>query len=900
MARRIEVEIIGNTAGLERAFGRTQTASGRLERSLRTLGRASLYAIGAGVGVGLVGVGLAAHSVNKEFELTERATAQTAAVLKSTGGVANVTAKQVDGLSTSLMKKSGIDDQVIQSGENMLLTFRNIRNEQGKGNMIFDRATRALLDMSVAMKGAGFEGGNIKTTAIRLGKALNDPIRGITALRRVGVQFTDSQTKMIKHLVETGHLMTAQKMILGELTAEFGGSARAAGKTLPGQLRILQEELKNTGVWVEAHFLPIFLKGVDQMRTFFGFIGKIAHAPNIKVGLDIAGTGLKDFGDRMKTSITNAIDSVDWKPIGQALGQAIGASIVFSANALDTLLGSMLSWVGAHSAQIAAVGVALGLQMVSTLTDPTFWAHHLDLLALVMLTAFGGSLGRFAGRFGAVLAGRLGPVFERGAGELALLFMRGVAKLPRLLGDAVAAAGTVGFRAMRGVWRAIVGETGRGVAAAGAEAGRLGAFLGRVFRLTAAVAVFRLGISAMVSAARTGGSAIASGIRSALSAAGRAAHAFAGTVTSAMHAVLGPIHAVINAIQTLWSWLSKVANFTIHIHIPTPHIPHISLPHIGLPGAAGGVVTGGMKGRDSVPAVLMPGEVVVPVPLVQSHGGPSALMEKLGFQRFARGGVAKKPKHHAPHLPGSIREAEAHAAGTPQLTDDIAAYGRELSWVDRQLGRKDLTATERESLKVRRIRLQNRLKSLRARQKKRVNTDVTPPASIRLAEAQARLTAPLDDDIAAEKLEIDWLKKELAKPGISTERRIALTNALADAQDTLKSLLDQQSQGGGGGAGGGDTGDLQARLDQALARLAVAQNIAAYDEAFVGTGIFGGAGGGAPSGAGGGGPALQGGPTIIFQHLIPDAQQIIRATGAIARGAGLQPYRSTSLQQTGY
>ena len=59
------------------------------------------------------------------------------------GGSANVTAKQVDKLSASLMEKSGVDDEVIQSGENMLLTFTKIRNEAGKGNDIFNQATKA-------------------------------------------------------------------------------------------------------------------------------------------------------------------------------------------------------------------------------------------------------------------------------------------------------------------------------------------------------------------------------------------------------------------------------------------------------------------------------------------------------------------------------------------------------------------------------------------------------------------------------------------------------------------------------------------------------------------------------------------------------------------------------------
>ena len=70
-------------------------------------------------------------------------------MLKSTGGAANVTADDVDKLAVSLSNLSGIDDELIASSENLLLTFRNVRNEIG--NAIFDTATKSILDMSVAM-----------------------------------------------------------------------------------------------------------------------------------------------------------------------------------------------------------------------------------------------------------------------------------------------------------------------------------------------------------------------------------------------------------------------------------------------------------------------------------------------------------------------------------------------------------------------------------------------------------------------------------------------------------------------------------------------------------------------------------------------------------------------------
>jgi len=253
----IIVPIGVDTSGLTR--GITQAQSG-----LRKFGRIAAIAAGAaamGAVVKTLQVG------TTEFMEQQKVAAQTGAVLKSTGGIANVTAKQIGSLSTALMKKSGVDDEAIASGQNLLLTFTKIRNETGKGNDIFDQATVAMLDLSVAM------GKDLNSSAILVGKALNDPVKGATALSRAGVQLTQGQKDQIKAFVESGRVLDAQKIILGELTTQFGGSAEAAGKTLPGQLNILKQTFSNLAGDLVSRFLPS-LTGVAQRLT--DFIGKFA------------------------------------------------------------------------------------------------------------------------------------------------------------------------------------------------------------------------------------------------------------------------------------------------------------------------------------------------------------------------------------------------------------------------------------------------------------------------------------------------------------------------------------------------------------------------------------------------------------------------------------------------
>lgn len=182
-----------------------------------------------------------------EAQEARKVAAQTNAVIKSTGAVAKVTASDVDKLSNAISRKSGIDDEAIASAENLLLTFTNLRNEAGAGNDIFNQATQTLIDMGVALK-TGPTG-----SAIQLGKALNDPTKGIVALTRVGVTFTAQQKEQIKTLQASGDILGAQKIILAELNREFGGSA-AAQATAQDKLSVTWKNLQED---IGTRLLPV-------------------------------------------------------------------------------------------------------------------------------------------------------------------------------------------------------------------------------------------------------------------------------------------------------------------------------------------------------------------------------------------------------------------------------------------------------------------------------------------------------------------------------------------------------------------------------------------------------------------------------------------------------------------
>lgn len=194
------------------------------------------------------------------FNESAQASAQLDASLQSTNYEAGVTREALDKLSLSVMDNSLFDDDAVTNSEALLTTFTNIKGA------IYTDAIPAIADMATKM------GTDLNGATIQVGKALNDPIKGIAALSRVGVSFTEKQKDMIKHLVETGHQADAQRMILAELTKEFGGSAAAAAAAGTGPFTVLghqfgniKERIGEIVVNIASRLLPIF----EHMITLF-------------------------------------------------------------------------------------------------------------------------------------------------------------------------------------------------------------------------------------------------------------------------------------------------------------------------------------------------------------------------------------------------------------------------------------------------------------------------------------------------------------------------------------------------------------------------------------------------------------------------------------------------------
>ena len=351
MAKSIDarVNILADTADLERGMRRSIAATDKFNKSTKRISRNPFRSVTrsvaglAGAYIGAQGLITVIQGAVREQQESVKVGRQTNAVLKSTKSAAGLSAKAIGDLAQALSEKTAVDDEAIQSAENLLLTFTKI------GKDTFPAATAAVLDLSAAT------GTSLKGASIQVGKALQDPVRGLTALRKVGVNFSADQTEVIKKLVDTGKTADAQKLILKELATEFGGSAAAQATPLD-RLRVTYQNLLET---IGGYLVPVLndvatatIKFVEQFRAGVGAGGQFRDT-------------LKGIYDTLRPIVAFLINHP------AVVAGAAAAYIAFKAtlaalNLFSTLMtayGTLAQYTAAGSLRGAAFarGLALGL-----------------------------------------------------------------------------------------------------------------------------------------------------------------------------------------------------------------------------------------------------------------------------------------------------------------------------------------------------------------------------------------------------------------------------------------------------------------------------------------------------------------------------------------------------------
>lgn len=302
--KQLEIAIVGTNKSATKAFKEVDAAAGTTEGKLRQLGDTIGPAVATAAAAVVGAVGFALKSSWQAAEESAKIGRETERVLASTGATAWTSADKVSALAQSISEVTGADDELIQSGANLLLTFTQVQNKVGAGNDIFDQATQLALDMSTAL------GTDMSSASIQLGKALNDPIRGITALSRAGVSFTEDQKNQIRTMVESGNVLEAQKIILAELGKEFGGAAEAAA-TPVDKLRV---KLGNLQENIGGALIPAVSKAADVLSTITDSFLALPEPVKI-LTLAIGGLGTGVAGSVLVVSKLVAMFGDSLKPV---------------------------------------------------------------------------------------------------------------------------------------------------------------------------------------------------------------------------------------------------------------------------------------------------------------------------------------------------------------------------------------------------------------------------------------------------------------------------------------------------------------------------------------------------------------------------------------------------------
>lgn len=318
------------------------------------------------VGAAALGVGIAAAAImgTKELMAEEKAAAAIANTLRSTGNAAGTTTKHLTDMAAALQAQTGLQDDAVMSASNLLLTFTKISNNNP--DKMFDKAVRATADLSVQF------GKSLPSAAIMVGKALNNPVQGITALSRAGIQFTKEQKEQIKTLVESGRVLDAQRMIMRELQTQVGGAAKTFGETRAGQVEKLKRSFEEMSEEVASSLLPAFDKIApvltQSLKAVAPVLANVATSVAGLVQTLINDQGVRQFASAVGDLLTKAFQMLAGAltAVAQIIGPLLGSIAAVGRAFADSALGVMVL-TGALGAFVAVKAVAYARQLASTM-----------------------------------------------------------------------------------------------------------------------------------------------------------------------------------------------------------------------------------------------------------------------------------------------------------------------------------------------------------------------------------------------------------------------------------------------------------------------------------------------------------------------------------------------------
>lgn len=312
---KLVVRLEAQTAQYQKKLEKAQKKTGSFGKSVKKA------VSGINVAFSAIAVGAFTAKIISATAKQEAAVKQLQQGLATTAGAVGFSLDQLTSQAEQLQKATTFGDEDIIKAQSQLVTFTKITGDE------FQRTIGLAADLSTRFDT------DLKSSVLQLGKALNDPVKNLSALSRAGIQFSDDQADVIKALFETGREAEAQQLILKELETQFGGSAKAAGETFGGALKGLQNDL---GDLLEAKGgLPDATNRIVQLREVVSSPEFVTAFNSLTSGIISAFSGviefvpkvinsLKSLGVNLAFSVESAIAAGNAIKEAVTLGDGIG------------------------------------------------------------------------------------------------------------------------------------------------------------------------------------------------------------------------------------------------------------------------------------------------------------------------------------------------------------------------------------------------------------------------------------------------------------------------------------------------------------------------------------------------------------------------------------------------
>ena len=310
------VTLVANSSGFTRGLKKAETATQVFSR----ISKASFAAVGtalAALGVGflnaipdLVKLGVESRKADARLDFMAKN-------MTKLGESATVTSARLKKFADIMQSKTGIDDEEIKSVQAMLLLYPQLAKTAGKLGGVFDRVTTSAFDLATL----GF--GEASSNAKKLAKFMEDPIRKIDSLSKLGIVFTDAEKKKAAALEKSNGKMAAASYLLGIVEEKTRGISEKTANPLDK----LAAKFEEIGEAIALRLLPY----IDDVAIK---IGKWLDGPYGKEAIETISQAFQDF-------ISWIGDSKNLAKLGKVADAMVKVSnaILLVFDAIDSLTG---------------------------------------------------------------------------------------------------------------------------------------------------------------------------------------------------------------------------------------------------------------------------------------------------------------------------------------------------------------------------------------------------------------------------------------------------------------------------------------------------------------------------------------------------------------------------------